>query len=216
MNLAARASHALSKTIHPDQVPSRTVSGVSVLAAPTRDPSQVHDAIRACIAEEVVAPHPNFSEHPHHQVPIRVAKDRGPVPHTTTTLAEAVAHFTSPPPSILSEVPLHASEPWDEEHIDTQYAERQVGSNGSRYRHWLTVFHDVDELQRCRLAAHTVLTDQLYHTHYQLVGLDGQGWVRMTSTAPPPHTPVLIRHQPATGPPGPPPRRSSGELRCAS
>ena len=200
VNLAARAPHALSTTIHPDRVPSRTVSGVSVLAAPTRDPAQVHDAIRACIAEEVVAPHPNFSEHPHHQVPIRVAKDRGPVPHTTTTLAEAVALFTGPPPGILSEVPLHASVPWDEGHIDTQYAERQVGSNGSRYRHWLTVFHDVDELQRCRLASHTVLADQLYHTHYPLVGLDGQGWVRVTSTAPPPHTPVLIRHQPARTP----------------
>ena len=49
-------------------------------------------------------------------------------------------------------MPLHASESWDEEHIDTQYAERQLESNGSRYRHWLTVFHDVDALQRCHLA----------------------------------------------------------------
>ena len=177
-----------------------------MLAAPTLDPSQVHDAIRACIGEEVVAPHPNFSEHPHHQAPIRVAKDRGPVPHTTTTLAEAVALFTCPPPSILSEVPLHASEPRDEEHIDTQYADRQLGSNGSRYQHWLTVFHDVDELHGA--ASHTVLADQLYHTHYPLVGLDGQGFVRVTSTVRPPHTPVLIRHQPA--------KRSSGALRCAS
>ena len=62
-----------------------------MLTAPTHDPSQVHEAIRACIVEEVVAPQPNFSEHPHHQVPIRIAKDRGPMPHTTTTLAEAVA-----------------------------------------------------------------------------------------------------------------------------
>ena len=140
-----------------------------MLAAPTRGPSQVHDAIRACIAEEVGAPHPDFSEHPHHQAPIRVAKDRGPVPHTTTTLAEAGAPFTGPPPGVLSEVPPHASEPRDEDEVDAQHAHRPPGPDGSRCRHWLTVFRDVDELRRCRLASHTGLAGQLCHTHHPRV-----------------------------------------------
>ena len=115
-NLCTTAPHKLIKFICPDKIPNRTVSGVCLLAN-AGNPSEVHDAIRSCIASDVVKPHPDFSNHPHHRVQIRQQGGER-MAQTTTTLAEAVSVFTGPPPSRLKEVPLHESIPWEDDHVD--------------------------------------------------------------------------------------------------
>ena len=201
VDLSSTPPYTLPKILLQDKLSSRTVSGISVLSMPTLGPGGVHTALRACIAEEVVGRQSDFCEHPQNRVmlksaPLRAAnRDTRPehVPHTTTTLAEAVSLFTGPPPNQIMEVPLHASPEWDEEHIDHRYAERQLAANGSRFRDWLAVYHDPCELQRCRLASHEVRASELYHTHFPLVSGEGQSWVSVMSTVPP--ETVVLRHQ---------------------
>ena len=188
VDLAATPPYQLHKTIWLDKVPNRTVSGVSVLSRPCPDHGDAHEAIRACIAEDVVAPHADFADHPFHQVSEGVH---------TTTLAEAVALFTGPPPEKLSEVPLHHSAPWEAPHVDDRYAERQVASNGMRFRDWAAVYHDGCELQRCRLAAHALRTLDVYHTHFPLAGHPTRSWVAVASSLPP--ETVVLRHQTGRG-----------------
>lgn len=188
-------AHRLNKSIRPDKLPNRTVSGISLLP----DGQGVHDALRACIAEEVVGPHRSFSEHPHHQAPVRI--DGYPALHTTTTLAEAVGAFTGPAPAELSEIPLHGSQPWSEGHVDVRYAERQVGDNGSRYRDWLAVYYDPSDpqpVQRCRLASHALKVDTIHRTHLPLIGQEGASWVSVASSLP--MDTVMLRAQKAKTP----------------
>ena len=111
----------------------------------------------------------------------------------TTTLAEAVALFTGPPPPKLSDVALLESAPWSEGHIDTRYAERQTGDNGSRYRDWAAVYMDAEEIQRCRMASHEIRCSKVYETHFPLAINAGHAWVSVASTLPT-ETRVL-RHQ---------------------
>ena len=200
VDLSATPPYRLPKSIWLDKVHNRTVSGISVLTKPGLSHDEIHGAIRACIAEEVVAPHADFADHPFHVLTRRPQMGAGfdsqhAPQHTlhTTTLAEAVSFFTGPPPQKLSEVPLHASVPWDADHVDDRYAERQVAGNGSRFRDWVTVYHDQDELQRCRLASHAVAASELYQTHFPLVGQQGQTWVQVTSTLP--AETVVLRRQ---------------------
>jgi len=201
VDLEAVPPHRLHKTIHQDKVINRTVSGISLLSSPILDKEEIHEAIKACIAEEVAGPHSNFSDHPFHKVLIR-----GPNNHlstistltTTTTLAEAVAVFAGSSPVHLSDVALHESEPWNEEHVDGRYAERQTAENGSRLRDWVTVYFDGQDLQRCRLASHEIRTDKLFQTHLPLVGKASQSWVSVSSTLP--LDTVMLREQPAKTP----------------
>jgi hypothetical protein len=191
VDLSATPPYCLPKEICLDKMANRTVSGISLLAKPSLHPADVHDATRACIAEEVVQPLADFADHPHH--PVRT-------PHETihtTTLAEAVALFTGPAPAHLSEAQLPHSAPWNEPHVDDRYAERQLGSNGLRYRDWATVYHDGCELQRCRLAAHALRADALYHTHFPLAGHPSKSWVSVASTLP--AETVVLRHQQGRG-----------------
>jgi hypothetical protein len=179
VDLQATPPYHLPKASLPDKLQHRTVSGISVL----EDEGDPHTALRACIAEEVLGPHADFADHPHHKVSIRTGPGEFET-HHTTTLAEAVSLFTGPPPFRISEVPLNESEPWEGEHIDDRYAERQVAENGVRLRDWATVFHEHPEVQRCRMAAHAVTCSEVFETHFPLSTAAGHQWVAVASTLP--------------------------------
>ena len=132
---------------------------------------------------DVLGSYPDFADHPHHKVSIKISPDESEI-HHTTTLAEAVNLFTGPPPFRISEVALHESEPWNEEHIDDRYAERQIAENGLRLRDWATVYHDENEIQRCRMASHAILCSEVFETHFPLSTPAGHQWVSVASTLP--------------------------------
>jgi hypothetical protein len=188
VDLRSTPPYRLPKLSLQDRLPNRTVSGISVLAEPTDDAGALHTALRACVAEEILGPHADFADHPHHKVALKVSlKVGGPGEtevHHTTTLAEAVSLFTGPPPFSISDVALHESEPWGEDHIDDRYAERQKADNGLRFRDWATVYHDGQEMQRCRMASHAVTCGEVYETHFPLATPAGYKWVSVASTLP--------------------------------
>lgn len=188
IDLSTTAPYSLPKISMQDKLQNRTLSGISIIDVGA-DP---HKALRACIAEEIIGPHADFADHPHHKVAIKVGPGRTEV-HHTTTLAEAVSLFAGPPPYRISDVALHESEPWDEGHIDDRYAERQTAANGVRLRDWATVYHDEREIQRCRMASHAVTCGEVYETHFPLSmqnNLNKQQtghhcqWVSVASTLP--------------------------------
>lgn len=189
IDLSKTAPYSLPKISMQDKLQNRTLSGISIIDL-FADP---HTALRACIAEEIIGPHPDFADHPHHKVAIKIGPGKTEI-HHTTTLAEAVSLFTGPPPYRISEVALHESEPWDEDHIDDRYAERQTAANGTRLRDWATVYHDEHEIQRCRMASHAVTCSEVYETHFPLAtqALAGHQsdhnfthkWVSVASTLP--------------------------------
>jgi len=184
LDLSAQPPHALHKSIGQDKVSHKTVSGISILNNPVLGADEIHTALRACIAEEVVGAHPDFADHPHHKTAIRTVGKTQEILHTTT-LAEAAALFTGPLPEKFSEVSLHSSAPWSEGHIDTRYAERQTGDNGSRLRDWAAVYMDQEEIQRCRMAAHEIRCGKVYETHFPLASNAGQTcWVSVASSIP--------------------------------
>jgi hypothetical protein len=183
VDLSAQPPHTLLKSIGQDKVLNKTISGISILNNPVLDPEAIHSALRACIAEEIVGPHKDFADHPHHKTPIRTVGKAQDIMHTTT-LAEAVSLFTGPMPEKLSDVGLHTSAPWSEGHIDTRYAERQTGDNGSRLRDWAAVYTDSEEIQRCRMAAHEIRCSKVYETHFPLASNAGHRWVSVASTLP--------------------------------
>ena len=183
VDLSKTPPYLLPKVSVQDKLQSRTFSGISVLADSDGDPETLHMALRACIAEEIVAPHPDFADHPNHKVAIKVGPGKT-VMHHTTTLAEAVNIFTGPAPFRISDVILHNSEPWNENHIDDRYAERQTADNGVRFRDWATVYHDEHEIQRCRMASHAIQCGEVFETHFPLSTPTGHQWVSVASTIP--------------------------------
>ena len=184
VDLATQPPYTLEKTILQDKLINRTVSGISILNEPALDGEGIHAALRSCVAEEIVGAHPDFANHPHHQVTVKIGPGKTETRHTTT-LAEAVSLFTGPPPQQLSDVALHESAPWSEGHIDARYAERQTGDNGSRFRDWAVVYQDEEEIQRARLAAHEVRCSKVYETHFPLSNTGaGHTWVSVASTVP--------------------------------
>ena len=183
IDLKDRPPYFLPKTSMQDKLQNRTISGISILADKSGDKDALHTALRACVAEEILGPHSDFADHPYHKVSVRTGPDESEI-HHTTTLAEAVSLFTGPPPFRISEVALHESEPWNEEHIDDRYAERQIAENGLRLRDWATVYHDEHEIQRCRMASHAVLCSEVFETHFPLSTPTGHQWVSVASTLP--------------------------------
>jgi hypothetical protein len=181
IDLSATPPYLLNKSSMQDKLQCRTLSGISILDSTYSDTDALHSALRACIAEEVIDPHADFADHPLHKVSIRVGPGKTEI-HHTTTLAEAVNLFTGPPPFRTSDVMLHQSEPWNEEHIDDRYAERQTARNGVRFRDWATVYHDEHEIQRCRMASHAITCGQVYETHFPLSTPTGNRWVSVAST----------------------------------
>jgi hypothetical protein len=181
--------HLLPKRLTTDKLPKTTVSSISLIPSDVGPEFEdAHRLLRACVADTVLGPHEeDFSQHPLHRVPIKVSPGQTEI-HTTTTLAEAVAVFAGPAPFHLSTVNLHESKPWEEDHIDTRYGERQVGDNGSRFRDWAVVYHDGDKLRRCRLAAHELTMSSLFHTYFPVARQEEQGthhnWVAVASTLP--------------------------------
>lgn len=177
---------SLDLEIHDDKNESGMDTKLSAevqLARVDTEADPIHTALRACIAEEIIAPHGDFANHPLHKVNVRIAPGKSEI-HHTTTLAEAVNLFTGPRPFHISDVPLNESEPWNENHIDYRYAERQKAENGSRFRDWATLYHDEHEIQRCRMASHAVTCQELYETHFPLSTQNGYEWVSVASTIP--------------------------------
>lgn len=160
--------HLLPKTLCADKVVKRTLSGISVLAEYVKSNAEdVHLATRGILAQEVIAK--DFSQHPHNRMTLSLGVgDRRIV--TTTTLAEALSYFTGPEPESVNEVFLHESMPWSQDRIDDRYAERQMAENGQRYRDWLVMYNDSDNLHRCRLASHSVTLTHLFETHFPMLG----------------------------------------------
>ena len=181
VDLAKTAPYLLPKTSMQDKLANRTLSGISIVDL--GDAEAMHTALRACIAEDIIGPHSDFANHPHHKVSIKVSPGVTET-HHTTTLAEAVSLFTGPPPFSIRDVVLHQSEQWHEDHIDDRYAERQTGSNGVRLRDWATVYHDEHEIQRCRMASHSITCSEVYETHFPLSTPLGHRWVSVASTIP--------------------------------
>ena len=188
LDLERCAPHLLPKSLLPDKMTNKTISGVCILS----DTEDSYNSIRACVAKEILSQHADFSEHPFHKVRVashrkarRGRRNEDGVAHTTTTLAESVSLFTAKMPHNHKEVELHASEPWNSDDIDDRYAETQKASNGLRYRDWVTMYRDMDSLQRSRLATHHVFADQLFHTHFPVTRADGTyGWISVASTLP--------------------------------
>jgi hypothetical protein len=58
---------------------------------------------------------------------------------------------------------------------------------------WAAVYHDGCELQRCRLAAHALRTEDLYRTHFPLSGHPSRSWVSVASSLP--AETVVLCHQ---------------------
>ena len=183
VDLSSTPPYLLPKLSLQDRLPNRTISAISVLAEPTGDADALHTALRACVAEEILGPHADFADHPHHKVALKIGPGETEV-HHTTTLAEAVSLFTGPTPFRISDVALHESEPWNESHIDDRYAERQRADNGLRFRDWATVYHDEHEIQRCRMASHAVTCSEVFETHFPLATPAGYKWVSVASTLP--------------------------------
>ena len=190
VDLAKTPAYLLPKMSLQDKLQNRTLSGISVLQEmvqmdpeSTGDTDAIHTALRACIAEEIISPHENFADHPLHKVAVKTGPGTSEV-HHTTTLAEAVNLFTGPKPFHISDVTLNHSEPWNENHIDYRYAERQTADNGSRFRDWATVYHDEHEIQRCRMASHAITCREVFETHFPLSTPAGHQWVSVASTIP--------------------------------
>ena len=234
LDLSISPPYLLPKTVLLDKIPNRTTSGISIV------PSEVdaHTAIRACLSQEIIGKHPDFMDHPMHQISARVPaafraneslksgfkigaklgastngsnigarmdtrmetsprkfsgpKTPNPVSiHTSTTLAEAVSLFSGKQPQNLTEISLHESVPWEAEHIDDRYAEKQHAENGVRYRDWATLHRDDEGLHRCRLAMHRFTVNEIHHTLFPLVvdirggtNSSPQSWISVASTIP--------------------------------
>lgn len=169
LDLQANPPHTLIKAITQHKVHNKTISGICILS----DTADTHTSLRACVAQSVLGKHPeisqDFARHPFNHISITGRGQRQPSRGTMTTLAESVALFTGPLPVRHMEVDLHQSSPWDQDYIDDRYAETQRAENGLRFRDWITMYRSLDDLQRSRLAAHHVFTDQLFHTHFPVI-----------------------------------------------
>jgi hypothetical protein len=164
LDLSQNLPHNLPKDVYADKALSKMISGISLI--PVNSHHDSHDFIRSCVATEIAGKHDDFANHPSHKALVKHSLGRPAVTYTSTTLAEAVAVFSGPQPENTSRVRLHESIPWDNEQIDYRYAERQAADNGTRFRDWLTVLRQDDDLHRCRLASHEVLLSETYSTHF--------------------------------------------------
>lgn len=192
LDLSENLPHNLPKDVYQDKTLAKTTSGISLL--PVDSDLDSHEFLRSCVATEIAGKYSDFANHLSHKVLVRHTLGRPAVTYTSTTLAEAVSVFSGPQPENTSRVRLHESVPWDNEHIDYRYAERQTADNGMRFRDWLTVFREDDDLHRCRLASHEVLASETYSTHFPVEvpatasaahHMDSRfSWVSVTSTLP--------------------------------
>jgi len=247
LDLQRNPPHVHPKSLLPEKMPERTISGISMLS----DTEDSHASLRACIAQGILTQHDDFASHPFHRVCVkarpeqsqprvkfdmRSSGDSRPAPenglpirfssrsksairhsaqhqrprsdearsevsvapeptetvgdgkdteYTTTTLAETVSVFTGPRPDRHKEVTLHASSPWECDHIDERYAETQRAENGLRFRDWVTIYRHFDDVHRSRLASHHLLITMLFHTHFPMSRPDGgYAWVSVASTLP--------------------------------
>ena len=176
VDLAATPPHALPKVVIPEKIPKRTVSGISMLS----DTGDSMQSLRSCIVQDLVVSGQGFGDHSMHQVSSRPKQ----MSFTSTTLAEAITVFACQPPGEHSVLRVGESATWDKDHIDDRYAESQLASNGVRFRDWLTMFKDGNDLHRCRLASHHIKINELFHTHFPVSESEGYAWVSVASTLP--------------------------------
>ena len=180
VDLNATPPHTLPKLLFYDKMPNRSISGISVLSD-TLDP---HTSLRAILSDEILTAHQDFASHPHLQTQITSKNPPASTPATSTTLAESVFLFAQTKPSNHTEIPLHTSKPWQEDHVDDRYAETQIATNGMRYRDWVSMYRSSDDLFKSRLASHHIQITQLFHTHFPLSEQGKHTWVYVASTLP--------------------------------
>ena len=180
IDLNSTQPHTLPKLLLYDKMPNRYISGISVLS----DTLDTHQSLRAILADEILAGHQDFACHPFLQAQITSRNPPISTPATCTTLAETVAVFTQSKPDNHTEIPLHTSKPWEEDHIDDRYAETQTALNGTRYRDWVTMYRSEQDLFKSRLASHHIQITQLFHTHFPLSEQGKHTWVYVASTLP--------------------------------
>lgn len=247
LDLQRTPPHVQPKTLLPEKMQERTISGINVLS----DTQDLRASMRSCLVHDILTEHLDFADHPFHRVCVRARPDqapprvkfdfghkagssnenglpsrfssrgapkssirssahqcgkpepahqgsKGPQPnepepagskggaeYTTTTLAETVSVFTGPMAERHTEVELHASCPWDNDHIDERYAETQRAENGLRFRDWVTMYRHFDDVHRSRLASHHLEVTQLFHTHFPMAqSVKGYSWVSVASTLP--------------------------------
>ena len=183
INLDSHPPHTLPKLIFFDKMPSKYLSGISVLS----DTLPPHDSLRSILADEILKPHPDFSTHPFHQAKLSNRNQATPTQHTlvtTTTLAETVSVFSGPKPPKHTTVMLHRSQPWEEDHVDDRYAETQTAFNGTRYRDWVSIYRSGQDHFKSRLSSHHIQITQLFHTHFPVSQNNKHTWVSVASTLP--------------------------------
>lgn len=150
--------HTLVKKLTDERSTLRKVGGIHVNAS-------VRDGLRA---------------YAKHRLESNMAKQH----RLHTVLLEGMACFTMQDPVLHTQMALHSSVPWENEHEDARYAETQVGSNGSRHRDWVSVYADDETIQKCRLDSHTVELTEVHNMLFPWKRESKDDWVAVASTVP--------------------------------
>ena len=80
------------------------------------------------------------------------------------TLEEAFACFVQAPTKNHSTVVLNSSPQWNENHIDSRYAETQQAVNGVRYRDWVALYANDRNIEKAKLDSHVLEIARYYET----------------------------------------------------
>ena len=101
-------------------------------------------------------------------------------------LEEAMWCFSHPVAKTThSQVDLMESSRWEKDHEDHRYAETQMGTNGVRYRDWLCMYADENNLEKCKLDSHILNITEMYQALFPWKRVDGRlEWVTVRSSLP--------------------------------
>ena len=111
--------------------------------------------------------------------------------NVNTSLSEGVLCFVmqAAPYQAQTHTGLHESQRWQKNYEDSRYAEVQQGSNGARYRDWISVYADRDVIQKVKLDSHVFRVGALYSTFFPWKRGDGAlTWVPVQSSVSVPPT----------------------------
>lgn len=186
----AESQHHLRKVL----VNSK-VSNACHIGSISRAPLSANDAtIRDCLRSFAKT---ELASHPSNTVLVKAEDENASTmmmgcgkqvaPVTCTTLAESVACFALCPPSKIMTCELGASCSWKDDGIDPRYAERQLASNGTRFRDWVAMHVGKHGTQQSRLASHVIKYDTVHHTYMPWISDNGGDtvWVSVSSSAKP-------------------------------
>ena len=171
MEPASQSQHHLSKLLLNSKIHQRAVGGCGVCPVGATE-QDLRGVLRTFAAEELRG----------HPCNMALAVSS---PVVSTTLGESLACFALAPPAKLNTCDMGDSPPWKEDGIDPRYAEKQVASNGFRFRDWAAMHVGRGGTQQSRLAAHVVEFDALHVTDMPWLHDGGVEWVRVASTVSP-------------------------------